>query len=184
MKLLFLFLTFVKIGLLSVGGGLATIPFLNELADNSDGWLTRELVANILAVSQSLPGAIGANCASYVGYLYASVPGSYISAISLTIPSIIIILVIARVYQTFKESASVKNVFSGLRPAAAGLLSSAAFGAISMSLWNSAAQKWFEYLLWKEVILFAAVLVLIIKLKKHPIVYIIGAGVIGIVLQL
>jgi len=184
MKLLYLLVTFFKIGLFSVGGGLATLPFLFEMADNSDGWLTREMIGNMLAVAQSLPGAIGANVSAYTGFRYASVPGGYIAALSLTFPSIIIILIVARMLQAFKENAIVKSIFSGFRPAAAGLLSSACVGAISLSLWNAAAPVWHDYIRWKELAIFTIFFVLIYKLKKHPIVYIIAAGVAGVVLKL
>jgi len=183
-KLLYLLVTFFKIGLFSVGGGLATLPFLFELADNSGGWLTREMIGNMLAVSQSLPGAIGANLSSYTGFYYAGIPGSYVAALSLTAPSVIIIILVARVLQAFKESAVVKSVFSGLRPAAAGLLSAAGFGAITLSLWNAAAPVWYEYIRWKETLIFALIFFLIVKFKKHPIVYIIAAGTVGVVLKL
>ena len=184
MNHLYLFITFFKIGLLSVGGGLATLPFLFELADNSGGWLTREIVGNMLAVAQSAPGAIGANLAAYVGFRYASVPGGYVAAVSLTVPSIIIILFVARALNAFKENATVKSLFSGLRPAATGLLSAAAFAAITLSLWNGAAPVWYELLRWKESLFFILVFFLIWKFRKHPIVYIISAGVIGVILKL
>jgi len=184
MNQFYLFITFFKIGLLSVGGGLATLPFLFELADNSDGWLSREILGNMLAVAQSAPGAIGANLAAYVGFRYDTVLGGYIAAISLTVPSIIIILFVARALNAFKESAVVKSLFSGLRPAATGLLSAAAFGAISLSLWNAAAPIWYQFLRWKESLIFILIFFLIWKFKKHPIVYILGAGALGIVLKL
>jgi len=184
MKLLYLLVTFFKIGLFSFGGGLATLPFFFEMADNSGGWLTREMVGNMLAVAQSLPGAFGANLSAYTGFRYAWIPGGYVAAISLTIPSIIIIILVARALQAFKESATVKSVFSGLRPAAVGLLSAACVGAISLSLWNAAAPAWYAYIRWKEALIFGLLFFLIFKLKKHPIVYIIGAGVVGVVLKL
>ena len=184
MKLLFLFVTFFKIGLFSVGGGLAVLPFLFELADSSGGLLTREMIGNMLAVAQSLPGAIGPNVVAYTGFNYAWVPGGYIAALSLTAPSIIIIILVARVLQQFKESAAVKGIFSGLRPAAAGLLSAAGFGVIVLSLWNASATSWYQYLGWKETLIFVIMFFLIVKLKKHPIFYIIAAGVVGVVLKL
>ena len=188
MNLLYLFATFSKIGLFAVGGGLATLPFLFELADNSlasgSGWLTREMVGNMLAVAQSLPGPVGANLSSYTGFHYAWVPGSYAAVLGLTAPSIIVILIVARTLRSFRESAVVKSLFSGFRPAAAGLLSAAAFGAISLSLWNAAAPVWYAYIRWKEMLIFAILFFLIFKLKKHPIVYIIAAGVAGVVLKL
>ena len=194
MRLLYLFATFFKIGLFSVGGGLATLPFLFEIADNSagihaggmdaGGWLTREMVGNMLAVAQSLPGPIGANLSAYTGFRYAWVPGGYMAVLGLTIPSIIIILIVARMLREFKESAVVKNLFAGFRPAAAGLLSAAGFGAISLSLWNAAAGLWYDYIRWKETLIFAVLFFLIYKFKKHPIVYIIAAGMAGVVLKL
>jgi len=184
MNYLFLFTNFFKIGLFAVGGGLATLPFLFELADHSDGWLTREMIGNMLAVAQSLPGPIGANLSAYTGLRYAGIPGGYFSVISLIIPSIIVILMVARVLQSFRENRIVKSLFEGFRPAAAGLLSAAAFGAISLSLWNAAAPVWYEYLRWKESLLFALLFFLIYKFKKHPVVYVAIAGALGIIFKL
>ena len=181
--MLYLFANFARIGLFSIGGGLATLPFLFELADNSD-WLTRESIGNMLAVAQSLPGAIGANLSAYTGFEYAGIPGGYVAAISLTVPSIIIILIVARTLEAFKESVIVKNIFSGFRPAAAGLLSAAGFGAITLSLWDGNAPEWFLHIRWKETLIFAALFFLIVKFKKHPIVYIAAAGALGVILKL
>jgi chromate transporter len=182
-NLLFLLANFCRIGLFAIGGGLATLPFLFEIADRYD-WLTREHVGDMLAVAQSLPGAIGVNLAAYTGFSYAGIAGSYISALGLTIPSIVIIIIVARTLQAFKESVIVKAVFSGFRPAAAGLLSAAGFGAIALSLYHPAAEIWFEIIRWKETCLFLVLFVLIYKFKKHPIIYIIAAGIAGIALGL
>ena len=184
MKLLYLLASFFRIGLFSVGGGLAIIPFINEIADNSGGWLTRELVVNMLAVAQSLPGAIGANLSAYVGFAYAGIGGAYVAAVSLTLPAIIMIMFIARTLDAFKENITVKNLFSGFRPAATGLISAAGFGVISISLWNSAASAWYSHLLWKEALIFLALFFLIIKLNKHPVLYIIAAAGIGVIFRL
>ena len=184
MKFLYLFVTFFKIGLFSIGGGLATLPFLFDLADKSNGWLTREMVGNMLAVAQSLPGPIGANLSSYTGFLYAWIPGGYAAALGLIVPSIIIIIIVARMLQAFRESAVVKSLFSGFRPAAAGLLSAAGFGAIALSLWNAAAPVWYASLRWKETLIFVVLFFLIYKFKKHPIIYIIAAGALGVILKL
>ena len=189
MRLLFLFANFFKIGLFSVGGGYAILPFLFEMADRSinmepPGWLTRELIGNMLAVAQSMPGAIGANLAAYTGFQYAGLTGSFVSAFGLAAPAIIIITIVARTLQSFKENTLVKNVLSGLRPAAAGLLSAAAFGAITLSIWNAAAPVWYEFLRWKETLIFLVLFFLVYKLKKHPVIYILAAGLAGIVLKL
>lgn len=189
MNLIPLFANFFKIGLFSVGGGFAIIPFLFEIADrahgiNATGWLTRELIGNMLAVAQSLPGAIGANLSAYTGFMYAGVAGGYVAALGLAAPAMIIISVVARMLQAFKESTAVKNILSGLRPAAAGLLSAAAVGAVSLAIWNAAAPVWYQLLHWRETLIFVLVFFLVAKFKKHPILYILGAGIVGVVLQL
>jgi len=184
MRLLFLLGNFFTIGLFSVGGGYAILPFLMDMADRSDGWLTRELIGNMLAVAQSMPGPIGSNLAAYTGFTYAWIPGAFVAAFSVAAPSIIIIMIVARTLQAFKESALVKNLFAGLKPAAAGLLSAAAFGAIKLSIWNSSAAKWFNFIRWKEALILAVFFFLIVKFRKHPVVYIAAAGVLGVILKL
>ncbi|MDR3167758.1 MAG: chromate transporter [Treponema sp.] len=182
MTLLVLFAEFFKIGLFAIGGGLATLPFLYKLADKYD-WLSWDMILDIQAVAQSLPGAIGANMAAYTGFRCAGIPGGFIATLGLISPSIIIIIVIARMLRAFKESTLVTAVFSGLRPAAAGLLAAACFGAIKLSLYNAAAPVWYELLRWRQCLLFGVLFILIVKFKKHPVVYIAAAGAAGIVLQ-
>ena len=194
MRLLFLFATFFKIGMFAVGGGLATLPFLFELADNAsgmnaagiyaDGWLTREMIGDMLALAQASPGAVGANLSAYTGFRYALIPGGYTAALGLVAPSIIIIIIVARTLQSFRENAIVKSLFAGFRPAAAGLLSAAGFGAIALSLWNAAAPAWYGFIRWKETLIFFVLFFLVHKFKKHPVVYIIAAGAAGVFLKL
>ncbi|MHC6204267.1 chromate transporter [Breznakiellaceae bacterium SP9] len=184
MRALWFFFEFIQIGFCAVGGGLATLPFLFNLADRSDGWLNRELIGNMLAVAQSLPGAIGVNLCAYTGYRYLGILGVSAAVLGLIIPSIIVIIIVARVLHAFKSSAIVKAVFCGLRPAAAGLLAAAALGAIQLSLYNPLFSQWYELVRCKETALFIALFALIYKLKLHPIVYIAAAGLAGILLGL
>jgi chromate transporter len=185
MKLLFLFVQFFKIGLFSIGGGYATLPFLYEMADGTSGkWLSAEKIGDMLAVAQSLPGAIGVNLSAYTGFRYAGIPGGFLAALGLVSPSIIIIVIIARLLNAFKESKTVAALFAGFRPAGAGLLSAAALGALAVSLYNPAAETWTALLRRRECILFAVLFFLVYKFKKHPVVYIAIAGVAGVVLGL
>ncbi|GHT60819.1 chromate transporter [Spirochaetia bacterium] len=193
MKLLYLFVQFFKIGLFSIGGGYATLPFLYEMADQAKGtpdeWLTAEKIGDMLAVAQSLPGAIGVNLSAYTGFQYAGpsvqgIPGGLIAALGLVSPSIIIIIIIARILNAFKESKIVASLFAGFRPAGAGLLSAAALGALAVSLINRSAETFTAMLRWKECILFAVLFFLVYKFKKHPVVYIALAGAAGVVLGL
>ena len=189
MKLLYLFANYFRIGIFSVGGGYAILPFLFDMADrssgiNTGGWLTREMIGDMLAVAQSLPGAIGSNLAAYTGIYYSGIPGAYVAAFGLAAPSIIIIMIVARMLKKFKESILVKNLFLGLRPAAAGLLSAAALGAMAIAIWNAAAPVWYQLIRWKEALIFVIIFFLVFKFKKHPIVYILGAGVVGVIFKL
>jgi chromate transporter len=181
MTYLILFAEFFKIGLFAIGGGLATLPFLYKLA-GVYSWLKAEMIPDMLAVAQSSPGAIGVNLAIYTGFRCAGIPGGIIAALGLITPSVIIIIIVARMLRAFKTSRVVQSVFSGLRPAAAGLLAAAGFSAITLSLYNPAAARWYQQLRWREALLFAVLFLLIRRLKIHPVVYIAAAGVAGIVL--
>jgi chromate transporter len=178
-----LFLEFVKIGFFAVGGGLATLPFLFELAQRY-AWLTPEIIAGGQAIAQSAPGAIGANMAANAGFHAAGIAGAFAAPLGLITPSIIIITVIARVLEAFKQNRVVRAVFSGLKPCAAGLLAAAGFGAIRLSLFNASAAVWYEAFRGRECILFVVLFALIVKFKLHPIVYIALAGGAGVFLRL
>jgi chromate transporter len=169
---------FFQIGLFSVGGGLATLPFLYRLADKYD-WLSYETIADMVAIAESTPGAIGVNMATYTGYQCAGIPGALIATLALVSPSILVILLVARVLQSFKENALVKAVFAGLRPAAVGLIAAAGFGVIALSLFNNTGADWLPLPRWRECLLFALLFFLIYKFKKHPVLYIAAAGLLG-----
>ncbi|MDR0447507.1 MAG: chromate transporter [Treponema sp.] len=187
MNLLLLYAEFVKIGLFSFGGGLATLPFLYNMAERYD-WLKPEDIGNCLAIAQSSPGAIGVNTCTQIGYLAAGIPGAIIAPLGLISPAIIVIVIVARILTAFKENTVVNAVFEGLRPAALGLISSAGFAVTALSLYSMDSRNragiWYGGFQWKEVILFAILYGLIWKLKKHPMVYVALAGIAGVILGL
>ncbi|MDR0411911.1 MAG: chromate transporter [Treponema sp.] len=174
---------FFKIGLFAVGGGLATIPFLFQLADKYP-WLTLETVTTTQAIAQSMPGAIGVNTAAGVGFYAAGVAGALFAVLGEITPAVVIISLVARALDAFKGNTSVQAVFSGMRPAATGLLAAAGFGVIKLSLWNEAVSAWFDMFRWKECLLFAGIFILIRIFKLHPVVYIAAAGLAGALLRL
>jgi chromate transporter len=181
--LLLLFAEFFKIGLFSVGGGLATLPFLYQLADKYD-WFTHETVADMVAIAESTPGAIGVNMATYVGFRCAGVPGALTATLGLVTPSVAVVLIVAGALKSYKETPLVKAVFSGFRPAAAGLIAAAGFGVLKLSLYHGEAPAWYGLLRWRETAMFAVLFFLIHTFKKHPVIYIAAAGLTGIVLGL
>jgi chromate transporter len=174
---------FCKIGLFSVGGGLATLPFLYQLADRYD-WLSYETIADMIAIAESTPGAIGVNMATYTGFQAAGMAGAVTATLGLITPSIIVILIVARILTAFKESPLVVSVFQGLRPAATGLIAAAGFGVIRLSLYNGAAPAWYDRIRRPELVMFILLFLLIHKFKKHPVWYILAAGIAGIALGL
>lgn len=180
-----LFFEFCKVGLFSVGGGLATIPFLTDMGIRT-GWFTPGQLADMIAVSESTPGPLGVNMATYAGYTTAGIPGGIAATLGLVFPSIIIVLIISGFLQKFRESAAVDAVFYGLRAASVALITSALLQVSKISLmFHTAADGSVQTFYWPAIILAAIVFVCIryTPLKKlHPIAFIAASAVIGIVL--
>ncbi len=183
-----LFWEFFKTGLFSVGGGLATLPFLYEIGKRT-GWFTASDVADMIAVSESTPGPLGINMATYVGNKTAGIPGGLVATLGLIAPAIIIICLISMILAKFKESELVKRIFYGLRPASTGLIAAAGLGVAKIALLDlprfeetGSAADLFN---WKLILLFAVVLAAFRKFKKiHPIVFILASAAAGIVFGL
>jgi chromate transporter len=183
MKLLLLALEFCKIGLFSVGGGLATLPFLFALA-KKDNPLSAEKIGDFLAIAQSAPGAVGINVGAQTGFLFAGIPGACIAAFALAAPSIVVIIIVARTLETFRKNRTAVAVFSALRPAAAGLLAAAGLSVWRLSLLDLSAPALVGLFRWKECMLFALFFFCIHKLKGHPVIYIAMAAAVGVILKL
>ncbi len=182
MVYLLLFWEFFKTGLFSVGGGLATIPFLMEMSDKY-GWFSAEELSNMIAVSESTPGPIGINMATYVGFSTCGVTGALVATAALVLPSLVIIMIIAGFLEKFRENRLVKDTFYCLRPAVIGMLCVALTSMISPLLINLAGTGFFEIFNIKALVLFGLLLFGILKFKKHPIIYIAIGAVVGIVLK-
>jgi chromate transporter len=182
-----IFIEFFKTGLFAVGGGLATLPFLYAMSA-ATGWFTQTDIANMLAIAQSTPGAIGLNIATYAGYYIAGVPGCIISSLSLVLPSIIVITLVARFISKFQESRLVVSVFYGLRPASTGLVAASGLGVLTSSLLRieifSATHNLLALFQWKSLFLAAVLFFLIRKTKWHPASYIALSAAAGILLSL
>ena len=186
MILIRLFYEFFITGLFSIGGGLATLPFLYNMAEKTE-WFTQADVANMLAVSESTPGAIGVNMASYVGYTTAGIAGSLVATLALVMPSVIIILIIAHFLKHFQENRIVESAFYGLRAASTGLIGAAGLEVckISLLLLNQPVAKGLLYIFnWKNIFIAIILFVLMEKYKRHPAFYIALAAIIGIIFQL
>ena len=183
MNLFLIYLLFFQIGVFAIGGGLATLPFLFQMADRYE-WLNQEMIGNFLAIAQMSPGAIGVNVASQTGFQYGGIPGAILAALGLVSPAIVIISFIARVMQSFRENTIVKSVFSGLRPAAAGLLASAFLMTFMLVLFNRNSAQWYQIIRLREFVLFVVLYLLMLKFKFHPVIYIAAGALAGILLGL
>ncbi|MDO4516407.1 MAG: chromate transporter [Bacillota bacterium] len=183
MILLRLYWEFFVVGCFSMGGGMATVPFLFDLAERT-GWFTSADLTSMIAISEATPGPIGINMATYVGYASAGVPGGVIAPLGLVTPAVIIILLVSRLLNTLWKNPKVQDLFHLLRPASVGLIAAAAFSvcAVSLFTWDGGLT-----LHWPSILLFGLLLAAmnLPKLNKIPsVVYIAIAGVAGILFQM
>lgn len=187
MILLRLFWEFFKTGLFAVGGGLATLPFLYDISERT-GWFSPAEIADLLAVSESTPGAIGINMSTYAGVHTSGVIGGIVATMGLICPSIIVIIIISNVLKKFQDSKLVQKIFYGLRPASLGLIGAAGLGVAKIALLNTDAfqengllSQLFD---WKCIILAVVIFLVYRKLKHSPIFYILAAAAVGIIFKL
>ena len=187
MILLRLFFEFAKTGLFAVGGGLATIPFLRDIGLRTN-WFTEADLTTMIAVSESTPGPMGVNMATYVGYATAGIPGAVIATLGLVTPSVIIILLIARVLKSFRQNQYVDAAFYGLRPCSVGLIAAAGVLVLKLALFNTELYQLSGVLTdlfnFKAIILAVVLLICtryVNKLKSlHPIVFIAASALVGV----
>ena len=194
MTYLLLFYEYFKTGLFAVGGGMATLPFLYDMSARHPDWFTTSQIADMLAVSESTPGPIGVNMATYVGFTVGGVPGAIIATIGEVTPSIIVVLIVAAMLAKFRDSKLVSNALYGLRPASTGLIAAACIDVVlqvllhvNSSTVSGALMKVFSWagsLSGRGLVLAAVLLVLTNYVKQtkklHPIVFIGLSAVVGI----
>ena len=178
-----LFWEFFQTGLFAVGGGMATLPFLYSISDRT-GWFTHQQLADMIAVSESTPGAIGVNMATYSGYITAGIPGAIVSTTGLITPSIIVILLVAAFLNAFHENKYVNAVFYGLRPASSAMITAAGLILARVVFFGGAFTNPVNI---KAVILAGVLLVfthiITFTKKLHPVTWIVFAAIAGIVFE-
>lgn len=190
-----LFMRFFFVGLFAIGGGLATLPFLQSMGETT-GWFTASDISDMIAISESTPGPIGVNMATYVGYQTGEAFGSFggfiggiIATLGLIAPSIIVIIIVSNMLKKFKDSKYVQYAFYGLRAASVGLVASACLGVAKIAFFSSEVMSETGNFLmavdYKSIILAAVVFFCVTKFKKlHPIVLILFSAVVGIALKM
>ena len=187
MTILLLMYEFFKTGLFSVGGGLATLPFLYEMSSRHPEWFTSADIADMIAISESTPGAIGINMSTYAGFRTAGIPGGILASLALALPCVIIILIIARFLAKFRQNRLVEGAFYGLRPASIAMISVAGLNVAKVALVNMDALTngagLGEFFIWKALILAVAIFIAQKKLKWSPVIFIALSAVIGVLFQ-
>jgi len=174
--LLKLFLTFFRIGLFTFGGGYAMLPLIQE-AVLENGWAASEELINFVAVSESTPGPFAVNMATYIGSHQAGIWGAACATLGVVMPSFIVILIVARIYDAFRRSKIVRGCMAGLKPAVIGLIGSA---VVSIGKTVFAANGIvIDAAFWVSLGIFGTALILALK-KAHPILIICVSAVAGI----
>ncbi|MBR5237028.1 MAG: chromate transporter [Clostridia bacterium] len=183
MMYLRLFYEFFKTGLFAIGGGLATLPFLREMAAKYPNWFTEAQLADMIAISESTPGPIGVNMATYAGFSSGNVFGALCATLGIITPAILTIFLVTKILDAFRGNKYVNGVFYGLRPAVAGLIGAAGITVAKTALLCLPyAGNVLTLFHWPSVAIFVVVFVLLKVFKKHPLWYLAASALVGILL--
>jgi chromate transporter len=174
-----LFLTFLKIGAFTFGGGYAMLPFMQqEVLTNN--WMNEEQLLNFIAVAESTPGPVAINMATYIGVQTGGIFGAICATLGVVLPSFVVILLVARFYTKYKNSFVVKGCLSGMRPIVVGLIAAAIISlGCGVFFPSGISLSAFDFQFFSSLIIFSAVVVLALK-KVNPIYLIIGSAALGI----
>lgn len=187
MSLLSLFFTFFYIGLFTIGGGVVALTLMEQTIV-AKGLITTEQFYNMVAISESTPGPLGTNMATYIGYNLYGIPGGIVCTMGEVLPSVIIIVIIAHFLKKFNDNVFVKGSLAFLRPISTGLILVPAvkiFIHAILILPQSASmltswQTWKEMIQWVNLCAYSIFLFLLLKYKLHPILIILGGAVFGL----
>ena len=188
MTYLLLFLEFFQTGLFAVGGGYATLPFIQKMMERYPEWFGTLRLADITAISEATPGPVGVNAATFAGYSAAGVGGALVATFALVLPSFVIVSLVARLLEKNKQSLLITELFSALRPAVTGLIAAAAWSVVYAALFTgSIAGGFWQAIGWKNFVLYAVLLGLLFvpKVKKlHPVFFFLAGGIVGTLIGL
>ena len=188
MTYLWLFLEFLQTGLFAVGGGYATLPFIHNMMERYPEWFGTLKLADIAAISEATPGPVGVNAATFAGYSAAGVPGALIATIALVLPSFVIIALVARALEKYRQNRLVGEVLFTLRPAVTGLIAAAAWSVLYAALFVAPLSGGLmQAMNWGNVALYAVLLGLLFvpKVKDvHPVFFFLAGGIAGALMGL
>jgi chromate transporter len=171
---------FVQVGLLSIGGGYAAIPIIQSLVVEKYGWLTLSQFTELITIAEMTPGPITINSATFVGIQLAGIPGALIATLGCIIPSCIIVILLAYLYNKYKKINGVKSVLKQLRPAVIGLIAAAFLNIFIGAVWGSNSTISISNTDWLSIGIFVLALLAMRFKKINPIIVLIFSGIIGL----
>ena len=188
MTYLLLFWEFFQTGIFAIGGGYATLPFIQKMMEWYPVWFGTLRLADIAAISEATPGPVGVNAATFAGYSAAGVPGALIATAALVLPSFVIISLVARALERYRQNRLVSEVFLTLRPAITGLIAAAAWSVVYAALFiGPLSGGLLQAVNWGNVALYAVLLGLLFvpKVKElHPVFFFLAGGIAGALMGL
>lgn len=178
-----LFWSFFQIGLLSIGGGYAAMPLIQEQVVHLHSWLTMAEFSDIITIAEMTPGPIAVNSATFVGTQVSGIPGAIIATFGCILPSCVIVMTLAHIYYKYREISMVQGVLQGLRPAVVAMIASAGISILLLSLFgDSKIPTAFGDINFISVFIFGLSIVVLRKWRINPIYVMAGAGVLGLIL--
>lgn len=176
-----IFWSFFQIGLLSFGGGYASLPLIEEQVVNLRHWLSYQEFTDLITISQMTPGPIAINASTFVGLRLAGIPGAIVATCSNVLPCVLIVLGLAHIYKKYKNLDFMQRILMGLRPAVIALIAAAGLSIFTSAVWPDPDKLWnIEYLDWMSLAIFAVSVFLYRRYKKvNPIWFMLGIGLLG-----
>lgn len=174
-----LFLSFFQIGLFSIGGGYAAMPLIQQQIVDLNQWLDMTEFTDLITIAEMTPGPIAINSATFVGTRIAGLGGALIATLGCVLPSFVIVLTLAKIYDKYKNLTMVQGVLAGLRPVVVAMIASAGLSILMTALWGEGNIRSIIDINYIAVALFAIGLFILKKYKPNPIFVIIGCGLIG-----
>ena len=178
-----LFLSFIQVGLFSIGGGYAAMPLIQSQVVTRYGWLSMSEFTDLITIAEMTPGPIAVNSATFVGIRIAGIGGAIIATLGCILPSCFIVSLLAFIYYRYKQMSALQSVLASLRPAVVALIASAGLSILKMVAFGG-AELGLENVDWVGLGLFAAAFIALRKIKRGPILVMVCCGVIRLFLNL
>jgi len=175
-----LFWSFFQVGLFSIGGGYAALPLIQQQVVEHHPWLTMAEFADVITVAEMTPGPIAINAATFVGTRVGGLWGTLVATAGCVLPSLVIVLILAKVYIKYRNLKAIQSVLAGLRPAVVGMIAAAGLSIITMAFWGGSILGFAaDHVSWIALVLFAVSFIALRKFKLNPAIVMLACGLVG-----